>query len=184
MKVNKKGRFKANTRRKSGKKSSNIIVEHNYADILSICKCRTPKETCTQNCPVFSHRKQTNGFLESWHGRRVIELDVLLKNLQYCQHCRLGPVPLTYDNVVGELQKGLGGYLHVMCLNVECGAVNKVPYGKTHHMKKKGMPCFDINTRLGIGNYCKYMYKYMSKYHLHNGFNFFSLINQVFELIL
>jgi len=135
-KVDKKGRFKAKTRKKSGKKSSNIIVEHNYADILSICKCRTPKETCTQNCPVFSHRKQTNGFLERWHGRRVIERDVLLIYLQYCQHYRLGPVPLTYDNVVGELQKGLGGYLHVMCLNVECGAVNKVPYDSPYEKKE------------------------------------------------
>ncbi|KAH3898154.1 hypothetical protein DPMN_022373 [Dreissena polymorpha] len=58
---------------------------------------------------------------------------MLLKSLQSCQSFKLGPLPLTLDNVVDELQKCFGGYLYVVCLNVECGAVNRVPYGTTHH---------------------------------------------------
>ena len=62
-------------------------------------------------------------------------------------------MPLTCLNIVGELRKGLGGYLYVKCLNVECGEVNLVPYGKTHRNKenKAEMPSFVINTELGIG---------------------------------
>ncbi|KAH3792791.1 hypothetical protein DPMN_146290 [Dreissena polymorpha] len=60
------------------------------------------------------------------------------------------PVPLTFDNVVDKLQKWLGGYLYVVCLNVKYGAVNRVPYGTTHHIKSRGMPCFEVNTKLRI----------------------------------
>ena len=147
MKVNKqrtsKGRFKATTKRKCNTDAPDVIIEHNYSHVLSICKCKTG------NCPIYSHRNVNT----KWHGRRIMELDVMLKGLRYCQACNRGPIPLTYDNVVGELKKGLGGFLHVMCMNVECCAINKVPYGKTHHIKSRGMPCFEINTKLGIGKF-------------------------------
>lgn len=83
-------------------------------------------------------------------GRRVMELSVLLESLRVCQQCKLGPVPLTVYNVLGERKKGLGGYIYVMCQNSDCLAVNRAPYGKTHHNKKRGSPCFDVNTKLGI----------------------------------
>ncbi|XP_053374280.1 uncharacterized protein LOC128545997 [Mercenaria mercenaria] len=47
------------------------------------------------------------------------------------------------------MKKGLSGYLYVQCQNIECGYINCVPHGKTHHMKQKGMPCFAVNTKLG-----------------------------------
>ncbi|WAR24663.1 hypothetical protein MAR_038332, partial [Mya arenaria] len=84
-------------------------------------------------------------------GRRIVEVGFLLEQLQYYCECRLGPVPLTFDNVVGELKKGLGGYLYVRCQNHDCLAINRVPYGKTHRVKKRGMPCFAANTKLGTG---------------------------------
>ena len=82
-----------------------------------------------------------------------MEWNVLLDNLQSCPVCRMGPIPLTKDSLVGELQKGLSGYIYVRCGNNDCQAVVQAAYGKTHHMKKKGMPCFVVNTKLGTGNY-------------------------------
>ena len=85
-------------------------------------------------------------------GRRVIEWDVLLQQLQWCPVCKLGPVPLTRESLVGELQKGLGGYIYVRCSNHECQAIVRAPYGKTHHVHGRvGMPCFAVNTKLGTG---------------------------------
>ncbi|XP_062598373.1 uncharacterized protein LOC134259786 [Saccostrea cucullata] len=81
-------------------------------------------------------------------GRRIVEFDVLLSSLKTCKFCKLGPVPLIIYNIVGELKKGLGGYLYVKCMNPECEQINCAPYGKTHRQKKKGMPCFVANTKL------------------------------------
>ncbi|XP_052695763.1 uncharacterized protein LOC128174187 [Crassostrea angulata] len=36
-----------------------------------------------------------------------------------------------------------------MCSNTDCRYINKVAYGKTHHIRKRGMPCFSVNTKLG-----------------------------------
>ena len=84
-------------------------------------------------------------------GRRIVDFGVLLSALSSCKFCKLGPIPLTFYSVFGELKKGLGGYLYVKCQNLDCNQVNIVPYGKTHHMKKKGTPCFSVNTKLGTG---------------------------------
>lgn len=46
------------------------------------------------------------------------------------------------------------GYLYVRCMNPDCGQVNIAPYWKTHRQKKKGMPCFVANTKLGT---CKFI---------------------------
>ena len=45
----------------------------------------------------------------------------------------------------------------VVCQNPSCMAVNRVAYGKTHHQKKKGMPCFVVNTKLGMSEYLFYL---------------------------
>jgi len=39
------------------------------------------------------------------------------------------------------------------CGNADCGEINRVPYGKTHRLKPRGIPCFAANTKLGIGMY-------------------------------
>ncbi|KAH3811826.1 hypothetical protein DPMN_140241, partial [Dreissena polymorpha] len=52
-------------------------------------------------------------------------------------------------NIVGELQNGLSGFVYVVCENPDCREVNRVAYGKQHHLKIRGMPCFDVNTKLG-----------------------------------
>jgi hypothetical protein len=85
---------------------------------------------------------------------KVGDMDEELLNWKfYCSECFLGPIPLTIHTVVGELKKGLGGYLYVRCQNVDCGHINIAPYGKTRHQKDRtvGMPCFDVNTKLGTG---------------------------------
>jgi len=51
----------------------------------------------------------------------------LLEGLRFCVQCKLGPIPLTFFNIVGELRKGLSGYFYVGCENPECHAVNRVP---------------------------------------------------------
>ncbi|XP_062601776.1 uncharacterized protein LOC134263439 [Saccostrea cucullata] len=123
------------------KKRSRVKIDHNYSigHVLNTGGESPPKIP-------------ENASKDSWkEGRRIIELhvDCLLSGLLYCKNCLLGPVPLTYDTVVGELKKGLGGYLYVLCSNVDCRHVNKVPYGKTYRVTKNGMPRFSVNTKLG-----------------------------------
>ncbi|KAH3778819.1 hypothetical protein DPMN_180291 [Dreissena polymorpha] len=93
---------------------------------------------------------------EPWKiGRRLVEWDVLLSNLQFCKECGLGPVPLTTFTIQGELQKGLSGFLYVKCTNHDCGYINTAAYGKTYcepsSQGRAGMPCFVVNTKLGSG---------------------------------
>lgn len=51
-------------------------------------------------------------------GRRVIEFDCLLSGLKFCQGCLFGPVPLTYDLVVGELKKAWEG-TYTLCALIQ-----------------------------------------------------------------
>lgn len=89
---------------------------------------------------------------DGWRrGHWIIELGVLLDSLKFCKQCKLGPLPLTSYSLVDELKRGLGGYLYVRCMSMDCGSINRVSYGKTHRLKKKGMPCFVTNTKLDTG---------------------------------
>ena len=111
----------------SNRRSRNILIEHNYWNIFNC----DGDDCVNTRCNADGHINLPKHVDKSrWRvGRR------------YCCKCRLGPVPLTFDNVLGELKKGLGGYLYVRCQNHDCLAINRVPYGKTHRVKKKGMPC-------------------------------------------
>ena len=143
------GKFAKSKRGHRKARKSRIVIEHNYTtgsdkkddDAIGI---NTPADLDLPTSVDKNGRKE---------GRRVVEFGVLLSKLRYCQKCRLGPVPLSYDNVIGELKKGLGGYLYVVCQNCDCQYVNRVPYGKTHHQQSTGMPCFAVNTKLGTGNW-------------------------------
>ncbi len=90
---------------------------------------------------------------DGWRvGRKLVELDILLENLRYCQHCYLGPVPLTLCNIAGEMNVGLGSYLYVRCTNIDCLKINRVSCGKLHRTKgQHGMQSFVVNTKLGLG---------------------------------
>lgn len=137
-----RGRFSKNAKKANKKKVrkelKNVVSDHSYSSDGSL-NVRTEQSFPGQS---------------SWKiGRRLVEFSVLLNNLKFCESCRLGPVPLTMNNIKGELKKGLCGYLYVQCMNLECGHVNRVAYGKVHHTKKRGMPCFDVNTKLGT---CKF----------------------------
>lgn len=132
----KKGRFAANKKKRVVSVPRYVRNEHSYTS-ANISRTDQPK-----------HAEGDDNWKE---GRRIVEFGVLLSNLRHCEACRLGPVALTYDSVVGELQKGLGGYLYVKCSNNDCNHVNRVPYGSTHRVKKLGMPCFAVNTKLGTG---------------------------------
>lgn len=127
-----RGRYVSTKKRKIKKNQS--VKEHDYCEGASF----TSSSDDTIN--------------DSWRlGRRVVEFGELLSNLRSCQFCKLGPVALSERTVVGELQKGLSGYLYVRCENPDCNKINRVPYGKTHRLKSSGMPCFVINTKLGTG---------------------------------
>ncbi|XP_056009475.1 uncharacterized protein LOC130051527 [Ostrea edulis] len=111
--------------------------------------CNTLGSSSEEDIPLGKYATR-----EGWkEGQRIIEFGTLVEALESCRQCRLGPLSLSASNIVGELQKGLGGYLYVKCLNPECGEVNTIPYGQTHREKagKAGMPCFVINTKLGTG---------------------------------
>ena len=84
-------------------------------------------------------------------GRRVVDLGILADALKQCTSCCQ---PLHLSSTVGETQQGLGGYLHVMCTNNDCGEKNYVPYGKRHKAPgtSKTM-AFDVNTKLAMGEY-------------------------------
>lgn len=144
-----RGRFTSNLPKRVRFKKTYVTTEHNYQ---SGHQC--PGDSCTyKKCPLFNNVKNLGkNVSRDWmDGRRVMELGVLLENLSSCSHCRMGPIPLYKENIVGERRRGLGGYLYIMCMNPECGEVNMVPYGKTHRRNKKttGMPCFVVNTKLG-----------------------------------
>ena len=146
----KKGRFSSKKTKKGTQiKSKGIMEEHNYISghICNETDCKFA------DCPLNNNIKLIKSVNRNgWKiGRRIVEFGILLSGLSSCKVCRLGPIPLTVYSVVGELRKGLGGYLYVKCQNVDCNEVNIVPYGKTHHLKKKGSPCFAVNTKLGIG---------------------------------
>ena len=129
------------------KRNREFLIEHNYMTDL----CNNEDDAIGINTPVDLELPKSvakNGWKE---GRRVM-FRVLLSKLRYCQKSRLGRSS-TYDNVIGELKKGLGGYLYVVCQNCDCQYVNRVPYGKTHHQQSTGMPCFAVNTKLGTGNW-------------------------------
>ena len=144
-----RGRFHKSSVKRLKPKDSRLVIDHNYSN-TSLCNGQA--ECASVNCDNF-HVKLPAGVKQNgWReGRRLIELGVLLDNLKYCSSCKLGPVPLTSHNVVGELQKGLCGYLYVVCQNADCQFVNRVAYGKTHRQRNKGMPCFNVNTKLGTG---------------------------------
>ena len=147
---NKCGRFKkqANSHSKCLISSKHIITDHNYVG-NHVCPGRS---TCTtKGCPYNCHFNGVDR--DGWrHGRRIVEWEALLSNLETCKECHLGPIPLTINSIIGERQRGLGGYLYVMCQNPDCMAINRAATGKTHRQKAgAGMPCFDVNTKLGIG---------------------------------
>lgn len=135
-----RGRF-ASRREKiksaSSRRKKLVYKDHDY--------CQNVKDTEIRTSVEDLGNKQ-------WRtGRRLVEFGVLLDNLASCKNCGLGPVPLTHLNIVGELVKGVSGYLYVQCMNNDCRFVNRVAYGKTHRSKEKGMPSFVANTKLGVG---------------------------------
>ena len=146
-----RGRYRKNVI-KTLKLDKSIIFEHNYCSgtLCNESSCKKSKcVTCNNDVPAHVNK-------ESWKvGRRLIEMKCLLESLTSCSECGLGPIPLTKFTIVGERKLGLGGYYYVRCQNPECHHVNRAPYGKVHHQKHKkhGMPCFDVNTKLGSGMY-------------------------------
>lgn len=136
-----KGKFAKKHTSKRKERRSYVITEHNYStnDVV------LPQDHLKSQLPAMVKR---NGWK---HGRRIVDFDVLLSGLKSCEKCNLGPVPLTYFNILGELKKGLGGYLYVQCERSDCRHINRVAYGRTYRKKKKGMPRFSVNTKLGTG---------------------------------
>ncbi len=128
--------------------SNPIATKHDH-DYLSILGGKDAVEIAKASLKIDNSKVN----LDWKEGRTIIELGVLLENLRYCEHCHLGPVPLTATNLIGELPVGLGGYLYVLCTNISCQKINRVPYGKTHRTSegKRGMRSFVVNTKLGLG---------------------------------
>lgn len=141
------GRFKKIVHPRRTNKQPSVVEDHNY---VGAHLCNGQDCECQPKLP-------SNVSRTGWKtGRRIVEFDVLLSALKSCKFCGLGPVPLTHSNIVGELQRGLGGYLYVKCVNIDCEEINIVPYGKTHRQpQSKGIPSFVVNTKLGTGKYLR-----------------------------
>jgi hypothetical protein len=123
------GRFVKKGPKRIRYKKTYVNVEHNY---VSGHQC--PGDSCTnKKCPLYNNDFPSLGknVNRDWRGRRVMELPVLLEGLKTCTSCRLGPIPLYTENIVGERRRGLGGYLYVKCLNPdwrgEHGSLRKDP---------------------------------------------------------
>ena len=72
-------------------------------------------------------------------GRRIVEIDVLAKEL-VCVDCS---ELLHLKFIVDETRCGLGSFLYIQC---SCGVINKVPTGKTSKAKH-GPSIFTINVK-------------------------------------
>lgn len=84
----------------------------------------------------------------SWsQGRRIVELQVLADGLKACSDC--GEC-LPLHNIVEEKRYGFASLLYVQC---ECGVMNSVYTGKSHHVKDdhRGIPIYDVNTKAATG---------------------------------
>ncbi|KAL4236486.1 hypothetical protein ACF0H5_004872 [Mactra antiquata] len=140
QKRDRRGRFATTSKRTSHKECKpdyQVDQDHNYVvnEFVEVCSSGKERDRC------------------GWKvGRRVVEFSVLVEGLKFCKMCRLGPIPLCEDSVVGELKKGLGGYLYVKCLNCDCNHVNCVPYGTLVQGAKERFTkpsSFAVNTKLG-----------------------------------
>ena len=84
-------------------------------------------------------------------GRRIVELDVLAKELE-CKSCGAS---LQLLNCFRETVSGLGSFLYITCSNSDCGEINVCHTNKAHcsNDKRRGRPIFDVNTKLAAGRF-------------------------------
>ena len=83
-----------------------------------------------------------------WHeGRRVIELGVLAEGLGACENNECDRI-LDLRSTISENRIGLSSILWIQC---ECGELNKIQTGKFHRQKRKGVPIYDVNTKMAEG---------------------------------
>ena len=84
-------------------------------------------------------------------GRRVVELDLLAKELDGgCKSCGK---PLRLADCSQETISGLGNFLYITCGEETCGEINVCHTSKMHRANAgtRGRPVFDINTKLAVG---------------------------------
>ena len=81
----------------------------------------------------------------SWRdGQRIVEIRVLAETLGKC--CGEGcSSMLDLRNIESEKRYGFASLFWVRC--VKCGALNNTKTSKSHHLKKKGVPVYDVNKK-------------------------------------
>ena len=94
------GQFQKRMKRKNQSEASVLIDQHN--DLANMCAGETGE---SDDCP-FDDR--TNLAINESRSsrkerRRILEFGVLLSNLKSRSYCKLGHIPLTYDNEIGEI---------------------------------------------------------------------------------
>ena len=118
--------------KKAQSSENGVLNDHNY-DAGHICLIKDGCEQCVPGKDKILHAKKIS--YDSWrHGRRIIELEILINGLQACTKCRFGPLLLSEKSVKGEMKLGLGGYFYIQCQN--CLLINRIPYSKTHRTEK------------------------------------------------
>ena len=98
-------------------------------------------------CPVlrstFPYKKVANVDLPY-----VVIMQMLVKALQNCQHCRKGPLNLS--NTTEDIRsEGVCPILKMKCNH--CNLTNTVRPVDSHRSGKRGPPALDINSRAGLG---------------------------------
>ena len=114
--------------RKTKLSESVEIVESAKTSVVSFAKCEFPVT-----------------------GRRVVELDLLAKELDGgCKSCGK---PLRLADCTQETISGLGSFLYIACGEESCGEINVCHTSKVHRTNagSRGRPVFDINTKLAAG---------------------------------
>ena len=93
-------------------------------------------------------RSQKEETPEWLRGRRIVEWEILLEQLEQCSSCEN---ELNLKNTVSETIYGLGSILHVKCS--QCKKITNVSTGKRHAAKEgtNSFRCFDVNTKLAAG---------------------------------
>ena len=92
--------------------------------------------------------KPPDNYSADWHeGRRIVELGVLGESLGSCENKECDRV-LDLRNTISETRIGLTSVLWNQC---ECGELNKIHTGTCHREKNKGLPIYDVNTKMAEG---------------------------------
>lgn len=141
---NKKGKFQSAAMAGCLKKRKLFGLKIHHEDNASVSDV-TMSESISPHSPPETILCDKESVGIRWNtGRRIVELGHLAKQM-ICTDCK---EVLDLNRTESETRRGFGSILYIMC---SCGVLNSVTTSKSHQIKKKGVPVFDINTKAVMG---------------------------------